>query len=209
MTGTAQPTQHDRKLRLGRQRAIILAEVGPLRPFLLRQQQNAPLIVVAELHLLDNVAEQLELAAGQVVSGEPVHALKHSGTSFLVVSADTQTVVRGKGGNWQTFCRICGQQTLSSDRGKVRNCADRDSTYRSLAGSTRPDYSVSKRPKAPSGRLAWNWLRRAKRASYGEPEGVRWPMRWSRKASTMSLRCRARAISMCSTACTRCVRSCI
>jgi hypothetical protein len=79
--------------------------------------------------LLANLAEQLELAARQIVSGKPGHTLKHLGTSFFVVSADTETVVRGKGGNWQRFCRICGEQTLSSDRGIVRNYADRDSTY--------------------------------------------------------------------------------
>ena len=38
--------------------------------------------------------------------------------------------------------------------------------------------------------------------------GVRWPMRWWRRASTMSSPCRARAISTCSTGCTRCARSC-
>jgi hypothetical protein len=82
MIGIAEATEHDRKLRLGRQRTV-LAELGPLRPFVLGQQQHAAPIVVAELHLLANLAEQLELAARQTVSGEPGHALKHLGTSFL------------------------------------------------------------------------------------------------------------------------------
>ena len=192
------------------------AEVGPVGPFLLRQQQHAALIVVAELHLLAKLAEHLELAAGQIVSGKPGHALKHRGTSFLVVSADTQRVGYWQGRKladvlsdlWRANTRrvtglesseFCGQGFTYVHSAVVRS---------GVTESTRPDYSVSKRPKAPSGRLGWNWLRRARRASYDEPVGARWPMRWSRRASTMFLPCRARAISMCSMACTRCVRSC-
>ena len=74
MTGAAKAAQHHRKLRLGRQRTV-LAEVRPVGPFLLRQQQHTALVVLAELHLFAELAEQLELAAGQIVGGAPGHAL--------------------------------------------------------------------------------------------------------------------------------------
>src|SRR5262245_43797834 len=100
MAGTAQATQHHWKLWFGRQRTI-LAEVGPVRPLLLGQQQDAPLVIVGELHLLAKQAEYLELAARQAVSFIPGHALKHRGTSFSCGSADTRSFEGGKGGNWR------------------------------------------------------------------------------------------------------------
>ena len=215
MAGVAQATQHHRELRLRRQRAVVeefrpsrpipagtAAARGGDRPCRAASPRRVGVKIWNWLRARLSVAYQVRLRSIGHLSWRSQQIRQRVGT--------------GKGGNWQTFCPICGEQTLSSDRTTIRNFADRACMYRCIrllhpgpgvTEAARSDYPVSKRPDGHSGRHGWNWLRRARRASPHGWADACWRMRWSRRASTTCSPCRARASSTRSTACTTCGRS--
>src|SRR6185312_16813031 len=75
--------EHHWDVRLGGQRAIV-EEVLPVGPFALRQQQYAPAVIVAQTHLLADLAEHPKLVAHQVVRRCPRHTLQHGSSSHAI-----------------------------------------------------------------------------------------------------------------------------
>jgi len=69
----ADPAQHHRHVRLGGQRAV-LEKVHPIRPLPLRQQQHPAPILLAQPHLLADLAEHAQLVPDEVIHRAPRHA---------------------------------------------------------------------------------------------------------------------------------------